>query len=612
MTPIAFTHRATFHGPNPFSRDPVVVVEVAVPPALAGEATRIMADLAALSAPWFNGLDAASGKQPGDWQLAMALVQWSRAALTFVRGYLSAAGVQVPAQTPPVPRGTLTAWLGFHDPSLSLATAQLGVRLLQALSKGQVTPAQFESVLAPIWRACRELHPDYQARILMEAARDMDVPYSPAWSQARHWQFGQGARSRVMFESSSADDGAFGARISSSKAVSKATLVALGLPVPVHVLVHDETELAAAVRKVGFPCATKPLNLGGGKGVNAGHQTLDDVRAGFREARAASMSTSAVMVEAFVPGDDYRLMVVDGILRAAIRRQAAQVVGDGRRTVRALVEAQNATRDARSLVASAYLRPVKLDEPALRYMAQQGVGLDTVLADGQSARLRSNANLSTGGSCADVTATVHPHVRTLAETLARTLNLRTMGADYLTTDVSRAPREVGGAFIEFNTTPGLDALITAGWSALEAGRLALGEAVGRIQLDLLLVPDVELAAMTGALSQRAWPSTGGWASATHAMLAGLPLRVPVTHPWAGVHTLLAHKTLERALLLCGMQALQRHGLPSERLRTVYLCGVVASADWQQVLKDAAERISLWPDATSALRAYETSNVSATP
>lgn len=604
---LELTHRVTHHGPNPFSRHPVLVVAITVSPEMARDAPRLVANLAALSAPWFDGADSAAVDQPGEVQLAKALVHWSRAALNHVRGYLQAAGV-MPAVAG---SGKLTAWLGFHDPDLSLATLQLGQRLLQALSQGRLSPKSFEAAMTPLWSACKKAHPDYQARILMEAALAMDVPCAPAWGQPRFGQFGQGARSRVLFESSSAEDGALGARISASKAVSKAALAALGLPVPVHVLVRDEAELQAAVATVGFPCATKPLGLGGGKGVSAGHQTLDDARAGFRQARAAS--ASPVMVEAFVPGDDHRLMVVDGVLRAAIRREAARVVGDGCHTVGELVALQNATRDPLSLVASGYLRPIALDAPALRYLAQQGVGLDTVLAAGQVVRLRSNTNLSTGGFCTDVTASVHPHVRTMAETLARTLNLRTMGADYLTTDLSRAPREVGGAFIEFNTTPGLGTLIVAGWSAVDAGRLALGEAVGRIPLDLLLVPDAELPAIASALIQRAWPSGQGWASSNQAVLAGLPLRVrAAAHPWAGVHTLLAHKTLQRALLLCGVGQVQRHGLPVDRLATVHGAGAAVGEGWQEVLAQAADRIAVWPDAPSALRALDADQVAATP
>lgn len=596
---IELTHRATYHGPNPFSTDPVVVVEVAVSQALASEAPRLVAELAALSAPWFDGREGDDSQKPGEVQLASALVRWSLGALTFVRGYLHAAGVQAPTSQ----AGMLTAWLGFHDPNLSLETLKMGARLLQALSKEPVPPARFESALSAMWNACRKVHPDFQARILMEAARAMDVPYTPAWGQARHWQFGQGSRSRVMFETSSVEDSAFGARMSASKEVGKAALVALGLPTPVHVLVREELDLEAAVLKVGFPCVTKPLNLGSGKGVSAGHQTLADVQSGFREARA--VSAGAVMVESFLFGDDHRLVVVDGVLRVAIRRDPACALGDGSSTVRELVAAQNILRDARGLVFSGYLRPIKLDEPALRCLSQQGVGLDTVLAAGRHVKLRSNANGATGGHSTDVTAMVHPHVRTMAETLARTLNIRAMGADYLTTDFSRSPSEVGGAFIEFNTTPGLAVLMVAGWSAVAAGRLVLGDSIGRIALDLLLVPDVELGAFTSALAETAWPSSSGWASAEQATLAGVTLQVRLKHPWAGIRTLLAHRCLERALLLCGLEQLERHGLPADRLKTVYVGGVTPNEEWQRVLEQTAEHVSMWPDARSALRAHGT-------
>ena len=597
-------HLATHYGPNPFARDPVVVVEIMVAPLLADAAPRIVADLAELSAPWFDAQQVAGGEHPGEVQLAQALVQWSLAALTFVRGYLQAAGVQAPAveQRELGASTGLIAWLGFHDPALSLEALRFGARLLQALEQGKVSAQAFELAVAPLWNACRINHPDFQARILMEAARAMGVPYTPAWGLARHWQFGQGARSRVMFETSSVDDGAIGERISASKDVSKVALAALGLPTPACVLVQHESELDAAVAKVGFPCVTKPLDLGSGNGVTAGHRTLEDVRHGFRAAQ--SVSKRAVMVEAFVTGDDYRLMVVDGVLRVAIRRNAATVSGDGRHTVRELVAIKNIGRDVRSLVSSGYLRPIILDEAALRFCAQQGVDVDTVLTAGKVVKLRSVANGAGGGDSTDLTDRVHPQVRAMAETLASTLNLRAMGADYLTTDLSRAPLDTGGAFIEFNTTPGLAVLIAAGWSAIHAGKLVLGESVGRITLDMLLVPDADLKAMTQALELSDEPPAKSWASSAQAVLAGVPLQVAAAHPWAGVNTLLAHRGLSHALLLCGAGQLVQHGLPADRLATVYQGGGELVADWQDVLSRAAKQVLCWPDAPSALVAYE--------
>ena len=588
---IAITLLATYHGPNPFSQDPVVVFGVSVAPELANEAPRIAADLAALSAPWFNLRNVPGGEHTGGVQLAGLLVHWSLAAMTFVRGYLHAAGQE-----------EQTVWLGFHDPALSIETMRFGARLIQAVAKGRVSPEGFESAMTPLWDACRTSHPDYQARILMEAARAKDVPYTPAWGLARHWQFGQGARSRVMFETSSVDDGAIGERISASKDVSKVVLAALGLPTPTYVLVQHESELEAAVVKVGFPCVTKPLDLGSGKGVTAGHRTLEDVRLGFREAQ--SVSKRAVMVEAFIPGDDHRLMVVDGVLRVAIRRNAATICGDGHHTISELVAIKNSTRDARGLVSSGYLRTIPLDTVALRYLAQQGVDVDAVLPAGRIVKLRSVANGAGGGDSTDLTDRVHPQVRAMAETLANTLNVRTFGADYLTTDVSRAPRDVGGAFIEINTTPGLAIVMAAGWSAIDAGRLVLGPSVGRIELDLLLVADTELDAIGQELAQFAWPPDLGWASEAQAMLAGMALEVRPYRPWAGAYTLMAHRGLGRALLLCGISQMMQHGLPADRLSRVYVCGDTVRADWQKVLRQAAKRISVWPDAASAWRAYQ--------
>lgn len=288
-------------------------------------------------------------------------------ALNFARGSLRVAGARADGD------GLgCEVWLGYHQPGLSVEAFGLAVRLLAGAANGTLPPGEGARALEPLWRACRQAHPDYQACIVMAAAHAQGVPCQPAWGQPRHWQYGHGARGRVLFESGPADDGWLGGRVARSKLASKQALVALGLPTPHYALVKEAAELTAAVAKVGWPCATKPPDLGGGKGVSAGHQTPQALAAGFQHARAAS--EGPVMVEAFVPGEDHRLMVVDGRLRAVIRREPAQVVGDGRHTVAQLVRALNAVRDERSLVASGFLRPIRLDGVALQHLAGQGPG----------------------------------------------------------------------------------------------------------------------------------------------------------------------------------------------------------------------------------------------
>lgn len=177
-----------------------------------------------------------------------------------------------------------------------------------------------------------------------------------------------------------------------------------------------------------------------------------------------------------------------------------------------------------------------------------------------------------------------------------------MGADFLSTDIGRAPQEVGGAFIEFNQVPGLDALITAGWSWEEAGALALGGRVGRIGLDLLLVPDAELAGLQARLAATGQAPSHGWASCHRAQLGCVPLAVPPASPRAGLRALLAHQSVTAVLVLCGQHELERHGLPVDRVDRVSLSGVVLGDAWRQVLLDAAGACSTWPDAHTTLDA----------
>ena len=82
-----------------------------------------------------------------------------------------------------------------------------------------------------------------------------------------------------------------------------------------------------------------------------------------------------------------------------------------------------------NILKSRYLRPIESDEILVQHLAYQNVNLDSVLESGRRITLRSNANLSTGGVCIDVTAQVHPHIRQMAETVAQTIGLATVGID---------------------------------------------------------------------------------------------------------------------------------------------------------------------------------------
>ncbi|MEL6736786.1 MAG: hypothetical protein AAFO98_13130 [Pseudomonadota bacterium] len=297
---------------------------------------------------------------------------WSHVILNEVRGSITEHGAQRNDNR-------VWAWVGFHDPELSLAVLRFALKAVFGAYTGVLNRDQLETELQHYFKLCRSRHPDYQACIIMKAARARGIPYGPAWGVPRYWHFGEGVHSRVLFESSTIEDGGMGVKVTLSKARSKNTLLTLGLPAPIGALVQKTEDIERAIKTVGFPCVTKPLDRGGGKGVTAGLHTPEDVQSGIATARASS--PGPVLIEKFIEGDDHRLIVIDGVFVAAIRRDPAAVTGDGHSTIRALVDRINTNRFDHSLVLGNYHRQIKLDESAHLFLHTKGLTPETGAAE---------------------------------------------------------------------------------------------------------------------------------------------------------------------------------------------------------------------------------------
>ena len=240
--------------------------------------------------------------------------------------------------------------------------------------------------------------------------------------------------------------------IASDKEDTRALLQSLGLPVPQQRLVYGPDDAVEAAHDVGFPVVTKPLNANHGRGVSI--RLADDagVRQGFE--RASEHGTSqGVLVESFVSGFDHRMLVVGGHLVAVAKRVPGHVVGDGERTIEQLVEAVNAD-PRRGVGHEKVLTQLALDAQAERLMDRAGHTRATVLPAGETFYLRATANLSTGGTAIDLTDAVHPDNRDMAVRAVRAVGLDVGGVDFLTDDVTKSWREVGGAIVEVNAAPG--------------------------------------------------------------------------------------------------------------------------------------------------------------
>jgi cyanophycin synthetase len=423
---------------------------------------------------------------------------------------------------------------------------------------------------------CEQEHPQYQT--LIGAAKRRGIPFLKLAGSTVMWQFGWGSRSELFRETSPNADGMVSFLIAGNKMLAKRLFQDIGIPTPAGIVMSEGQSLRAAADLVGWPCVAKPLDLGGGKGVTADISDL----AGLERAAAIARSFSPnVLIEAHVPGFDHRLMVIDGRLVAAVRREPPEVVGDGTSSIRALIANFNAAR--RALPKAACLYQVRQDEAVIATLERQQLSLDTVVPKGRRVALRSNANLSTGGTAYDVTDKVHPLVRGMAERLASAIGLRSTGIDYLTTDISRSPEETGGAVIEVNTTPGIDVLAAAGLDFNGIGSLILGDLPGRIPVQLLVTDSSAMSPIFEQLSELGRHEDRALVTPHRGLVGGVPIAAESMTPVQIVEAALRHRSVTALTIVWDVETLARWGLPVDRLERTILLSAEPPQEWAELL-----------------------------
>jgi cyanophycin synthetase len=264
-------------------------------------------------------------------------------------------------------------------------------------------------------------------------------------------QLGYGAKQRRILTAETDRTSAIAESIAQDKELTRTLLRQVGVPVPSGRPVTDAEDAWEAAQEIGVPVVVKPQYGNQGRGVITNLTSREQVVAAFAAAREEGTS---IMVEKFAPGDDYRILVIGGEMVAAARREAAHVIGDGRSTVRELVDEVNSD-PRRSDDHATVLTKIRLDQIALAVLDEQGFNPDSVLPAGMRVLVRRNANLSTGGTAADVTDLVHPEVAARAVEAAQMVGLDIAGVDIVVTDIGRPLEAQGGVIVEVNAGPGL-------------------------------------------------------------------------------------------------------------------------------------------------------------
>jgi cyanophycin synthetase len=263
-------------------------------------------------------------------------------------------------------------------------------------------------------------------------------------------QLGWGSKQRRIQAAEVDGTGAVAESIAQDKELSKRLLHAAGVPVPRGRPVSDVEDAWAAAREIGLPVVLKPQDGNQGKGVTVNVMTRDHVA----KAYASAAEIGPVMVEKYLPGHDFRLLVVGNQLVAAARRDPPHVVGDGKHSVRELVDQVNAD-PKRGTGHATSLTKIRFDDIAVERLALQGLKPESVPEKGRRIVLRNNANLSTGGTATDVTDDVHPEVAARAIAAAQMVGLHVCGVDVVAESVLKPLEQQHGGIVEVNAAPGL-------------------------------------------------------------------------------------------------------------------------------------------------------------
>jgi cyanophycin synthetase len=160
-----------------------------------------------------------------------------------------------------------------------------------------------------------------------------------------------------------------------------------------------------------------------------------------------------VIVEKYITGYDHRILVINYKFVAAAKRTPASVVGDGKSTIRELIDKVNSD-PRRGYGHEKVLTAIKVDDFTMNILTEKGWTLDYVLPAGEELLLKPTANISTGGTATDITDLVHPDNVFMCERIAHIIGLDICGIDIMTPDLSQPIGEVGGAILEVNAAPG--------------------------------------------------------------------------------------------------------------------------------------------------------------
>ena len=284
---------------------------------------------------------------------------------------------------------------------------------------------------------------------IVDEAVARDIPFIRL-NSASLIQLGYG-KNQIRFRATMTDHtSSIAVDIASNKDETKRLLEDAAIPVANGVCIAYEEDLESAIKKINFPLVFKPLDGNHGKGASINVKTLEEATAAFHHAKKYSRK---IIVEKFISGFDFRILVINNKFIAAALREPAHVIGDGVSTIRQLVDTENKD-PRRGYGHENVLTEISIDRETTEQLSKKNYTVETILEKNEQCYLKGTANLSTGGTSTDITDTVHPHNIFIFERISRIIGLDICGIDIMGINLSEPLESNGAVVLEVNAAPG--------------------------------------------------------------------------------------------------------------------------------------------------------------
>lgn len=350
-------------------------------------------------------------------------------------------------------RGVYNVVYQYEQEDVGLAAGQLAMRMLNHMIYNTEPDTDFvlEHEEKVIKLAERFAYGPSTGSIVQEAVR-RGIPVLRLDPRRSLVQLGHGKYQQRIWATVTSETSNIAVDVASNKELTNRLMHEIGIPVPRSVVVRTADEAVSAASRLRYPVVIKPLDGNHGRGVFINLADEEEVREFFPSAKAETRD-GRIIVETYLPGKDYRVLVVDSQIVAVAERVPAHVIGDGEHTVQELIDIEN--QDPRRGVGhEKILTRITVDSQTIEVLERDGRTLETVPAVDEFVQLKLTGNMSTGGTSIDRTDEIHPDNAEIARQAAMVVGLDIAGIDFITEDIAVSAREHAGGIVEVNAGPG--------------------------------------------------------------------------------------------------------------------------------------------------------------